>query len=101
MGSIKDWPALYKEVYRCLKPGGWFEHFDYSIDVRSDDDSIPEDCPWNGWGKLFQEAGDKMGRTFKVIEEGRNVEWFKDTGFQNIDTHRFKLPVGGWGKSVV
>lgn len=22
-GSIQDWPALFREAYRCTKPGGW------------------------------------------------------------------------------
>ncbi|KAM0436822.1 hypothetical protein ACHAPT_002534 [Fusarium lateritium] len=96
MGAIKDWPALYKEVYRCLKPGGWFEHLDYSIDVRSDDNSIPEDSPFNGWGSLFQKAGEKMGRSFRIIEDGQSLQWLKDAGFTDTDEHRFKLPTGGW-----
>lgn len=96
MGSIQDWPALYGEVYRCLKPGGWFEHQDYSIDVRADDGSVPKGSPLDGWGALFQEAGERMGRTFKVIEDGRNIAWFKDVGFDKVDNHQFKLPVGGW-----
>ncbi|KAH6888676.1 S-adenosyl-L-methionine-dependent methyltransferase [Thelonectria olida] len=96
MGSITDWPALYREIHRCLKPGGWFEHQDYSIDVVSDDDSVPKGSPLDGWGALFQEAGDRMGRTFNIIENGRNVEWFKGAGFERIGTHRFKLPLGGW-----
>jgi ubiquinone/menaquinone biosynthesis C-methylase UbiE len=96
MGAIKDWPALYKEIYRCLKPGGWFEHLDYSIDVRSDDNSIPEDSPLNGWGDLFQKAGERMGRSFKIIEDGQSLQWLKDTGFTAVNEHRFKLPTGGW-----
>ena len=96
MGSIKDWPALYSEIFRCLKPGGWFEHLDYSIDIASDDGSIRPGSAWDGWGKFFQDAGEKMGQTYRIIEDGRFVQWQRDTGFQNIDSHYFKLPFGGW-----
>ena len=29
-GTVKDWHTLYKEAYRCCKPGGWIEHIDAS-----------------------------------------------------------------------
>jgi hypothetical protein len=94
VASIKDWPALYKEVWRCLKPGGWFEHADFAIGIKSDDNSIPPDCVWGEWDKLFDEAGERMGRTFRVIQN--NVKWFEDTGFVGIESHPIKMPLGGW-----
>ena len=27
-GAIADWPRLYREMYRALKPGGWFQHLE-------------------------------------------------------------------------
>ncbi|KAH7629410.1 hypothetical protein B0T09DRAFT_401080, partial [Sordaria sp. MPI-SDFR-AT-0083] len=31
-GTIADWPALYKEVYKCTAPGGWIEHLDDDVE---------------------------------------------------------------------
>ena len=39
VGSISDWVAVYKEILRVLKPGGWFEHTEYGCDFVSDDES--------------------------------------------------------------
>ncbi len=96
MGSIKDWPALYKEVYRCLKPSGWFEHQDYDPHVRSDDGSVGPSSAWNEGGGIFIRAGEKLGRTFAVIIDHQNVGWMKDAGFQDVAERRLKLPLGGW-----
>jgi hypothetical protein len=96
MGSIKDWPAFYKEVYRCLKPGGWFEHVDYDPHVYSDDGSVGHDSAWNQWGDIFIQAGVKSGQTFKVIIDHNNVDWMRTGGFQNVEEHRLKLPLGLW-----
>ncbi|KAF7547501.1 hypothetical protein G7046_g8978 [Stylonectria norvegica] len=96
MGCIEDWPELYGKVYQSLKPGGWFEHIEYSFIVRSDDNSIPHGSPWINWGMIFKEAGDESGKTFQVIEDDRNIEWLEQAGFENINSHHFKIPIGDW-----
>jgi len=41
-GAIADWPALYGQAFRVLKPGGYLESFESSVDIKSDDGSIQE-----------------------------------------------------------
>lgn len=96
MGSIKDWPFLYSEVLRCLKPGGWFEHMDYDPHVYSDDGSLAPDSAWHAYGDLFITAGEKLGRTFNIIIDQANMGWMRDAGFVNVNERRLKLPMGGW-----
>ncbi|CRK37333.1 Secondary metabolism regulator LAE1 like protein [Verticillium longisporum] len=96
MGAIKDWPFLYSEVYRCLKPGGWFEHMDYDPHIYSDDGSLSPTSAWNDYGGFFIKAGEKLGRTFNIIMDKVNHGWMKDAGFVNVDELRLKLPMGAW-----
>ncbi|EFX05906.1 methyltransferase type 11 [Grosmannia clavigera kw1407] len=53
IGSVRDWPALFKEAYRVLKPGGWIESFECNGLFESDDDSIPEDSATSQWNDIF------------------------------------------------
>src|SRR5437667_7991972 len=81
IGSIKDWPKLYKQAFRCLKPGGILEHIDYELEIKCDDGTMPDDCIWHDWSRLFVDSGEKLGRTFAVIH--RSNGWMEEAGFQD------------------
>ena len=62
-GSIKDWPALYSEIFRCTKPGGYIEQLEMSIEFKSDDDSLGSpDHIMQRWSKVFIDNGEEQGR---------------------------------------
>jgi ubiquinone/menaquinone biosynthesis C-methylase UbiE len=68
-GSIKDWPALYSEIFRCTKPGGYIEQLEMSIEFKSDDDSLADpDHIMRRWSKIFIDSGEEQGRTFKIAD---------------------------------
>jgi trans-aconitate methyltransferase len=37
-GSMEDWPRLYSQAYKQLKPRGWVEMQEYEGRLRTDDD---------------------------------------------------------------
>lgn len=94
LGAISDWPALYGEALRTLKPGGWVENVDFDIHFRSDDGSVGEGHVLDGWGEMFCKSGDLMGKTFRVQEEAR--ELMEAAGFTNVVQKNYKVPIGGW-----
>ncbi|KAF4451325.1 demethylmenaquinone methyltransferase [Fusarium albosuccineum] len=57
IGSIKNWPSLMKEAFRVCKPGGYVESFEGSLDMESDDDTVPKRSAMADWGPIFKEAG--------------------------------------------
>ena len=96
LGSIKDWVKVYRECMRCLKPGGWLEHLDYSVILQSDDGSVPAGSAYDEWNAVFKEAGEKLGQTFNVTDNNGLVRRMEEAGFADVQTHYFKLPIGGW-----
>ncbi|RSM17901.1 hypothetical protein CDV31_003327 [Fusarium ambrosium] len=96
VGSIVDWPQLFKEAYKCLKPGGYIESHEALSRMDCDDGSIHEKSAMHQWGKFFVEGGKKIGRSFTIVEDEVQRKGMKEAGFVNIEERNFKVPIGGW-----
>ena len=95
-GCFKDWVKLYKECYRCLKPGGILEHQDLSLRTQSDDGSLTPEHMYDEFEKVFTEFGDKLGQPFELVLGGKQEKRMKEAGFRDVQAHTFKTAVGGW-----
>ncbi|KIL94136.1 hypothetical protein FAVG1_02698 [Fusarium avenaceum] len=96
VGSIVDWTALYKQAYKCLKPGGWIESHEAGPTIKSDDDSILAESAMGQWGKLFLEGGRRLQRPFSILEDDVQRQGMEEAGFTSIHEEEVKLPIGGW-----
>ncbi|RVD83831.1 uncharacterized protein DFL_005605 [Arthrobotrys flagrans] len=41
--AVKDWGKLAENVFKTLKPGGQRESQEHTVEITTDDDSVPED----------------------------------------------------------
>ncbi|KAK4240966.1 hypothetical protein C8A03DRAFT_12786 [Achaetomium macrosporum] len=94
-GSISDWQKFYCNAFRCCKPGGWMESHEASLLWRSDL-GIREESAMGQWGKVFQEAGRKTGRTFSLVDEGLQQKYMEEAGFVDIVVKDLPCPSGDW-----
>ncbi len=99
MGSISNWPRLYAQAYEHMAPGGWIQHLDMDIQFTSDDGTVGDGHIMSEWSKTFFEAGERMGKTFYVVDG--MAENITRAGFRDVYQIWFKVPVGGWTKDKV
>ncbi|KAF5011682.1 hypothetical protein FDECE_2220 [Fusarium decemcellulare] len=98
IGCIPDWPALFKQAYRVLKPGGWIESFEVSPTVTSDDGTVAPDSAMAQWDKIFIEASEKIGNTFTVVADEIQRPAMAEAGFVDIQEWNGKCPLSPWPK---
>lgn len=90
VGNIEDWYELFKEIFRALKPGGYFESKESSAIITSDDGTVTEDSALSQWGKVFNQAGKKWGRSFLIVEDDIQRKAMEAAGFVDIKEYPFK-----------
>lgn len=93
VGSIPDWTALFKQAYRCLKPGAYLESHEASARVLSDDGSVHDGSALGQWGEIFIEGGRKIGRPFTVVEDELQKKAMEEAGFVNIKVTTLKVSI--------
>ncbi|KAI1389997.1 S-adenosyl-L-methionine-dependent methyltransferase [Hypoxylon trugodes] len=106
-GAIRDWDALYAEMFRACKPGGWAEAVEPSIFICSDDDSVCEGdgSALSAWAHLFREANHKYGaksgqgpRPLDMLERDTILSGFRRAGFVDIVQRTVKCPLAPYSK---
>ncbi|RYP93427.1 hypothetical protein DL770_000470 [Monosporascus sp. CRB-9-2] len=96
LGSISDWPGLFKQALTALKPGGYVESFEADASFGSDDGSVTPDSPLLRWASINREGGKKLGKPFTVYSDNLQVKGMQEAGFTDITVKNFKIPVGPW-----
>ncbi|KAI2464813.1 S-adenosyl-L-methionine-dependent methyltransferase [Annulohypoxylon bovei var. microspora] len=96
-GGISDWDELFQQAYRVTRPGGWVQSCEADVDIRSDDDTVAPDGAYaTFWNMLYREASAKIGATFQPIDDNVQRTAFEKAGFECIEVHDYKFPIGGW-----
>ncbi|KAI1405186.1 S-adenosyl-L-methionine-dependent methyltransferase [Hypoxylon fuscum] len=96
-GAIADWNELLKQAYRVTKPGGWVQSCEADVEILSDDGTVAPDSAYElFWNMLYRNAGKKLGVSFQPMQENLQNKAFEEAGFESIQSHSYKFPVGGW-----
>jgi len=95
-GSVSDWPVIFREAYRVLSPGSWVESRELEAVLYSDDGTVEPGSALDTWGRLFTEAGKRIGKSFTVLVDDVQQIGIRAAGFVDVHAVDYKVPLGGW-----
>lgn len=94
IGFIDDWPKLYKQAFRVLRPGGTIEISDF-MGFYCDDGTLPRDSAmlkcYLAWRTGIQKAG-------KKLPDEEHAAGLTEVGFENAKYEPIKIAIGAWPK---
>ncbi|KAH8684951.1 S-adenosyl-L-methionine-dependent methyltransferase [Ilyonectria robusta] len=94
--AIKDWPALFAQAYRTLKPGGWIELPEFRWVYGCDDGTMHPDYTPPQMVANIRDGLATFGIDMHASE--KNEDRLRDAGFVNVRHEIKKVPVGPWPK---
>ncbi|KAL1999603.1 hypothetical protein VTN02DRAFT_4288 [Thermoascus thermophilus] len=93
--SIRNFPKLIKECYKCTEPGGWVEFQDWDATCRSEDGTTVGTAI-EDYYKLVIDGFETQGYDTRP---GPKLEgWFREAGFVDVKAEKIRLPLGTWPK---
>lgn len=92
-GSIPDWDAFFAQCWHSLKPGGYLEVVEHSVEPISDDNTVGPDHFYTFWGRTVVESGQYFGKSFTIWRESADL--LRRAGFDNVVESLYKWPVNG------
>ncbi|KAI0803849.1 S-adenosyl-L-methionine-dependent methyltransferase [Xylaria sp. FL0064] len=95
-GGVTDWPALFKQAYEKLKPGGLLEWTEMAIQIFDFESNLgdTELCP--KFLNLWRDLSKRNNIDFTPSPNG--PVWLVDAGFENIAQRIEILPIGDWAQ---
>ncbi|KAL7268303.1 hypothetical protein RUND412_009076 [Rhizina undulata] len=98
-GFLYDWPKLYRQAFKALKPGGWIELQDFCDFFCADDDSLPPNSTIlefeSYWEKGTNDCGREWKRAAPSMEPG-----LKEVGYVDVRVIRQQCLNGVDGVSL-
>ncbi|TEA17063.1 Secondary metabolism regulator LAE1 [Colletotrichum sidae] len=95
-GCISDWALFDREAFNALKPGGFFEVAHLEFHAKSQNQTLPEDHVFNRWATYIFDAFNKLGKTAEQHRNDGIVKNMEQAGFVDIQTSKWKIPIGAW-----
>ncbi|KAL7271335.1 hypothetical protein RUND412_005919 [Rhizina undulata] len=96
-GYIRDWPKLYRQAFKALRPGGWIEVQDIVGAFSADDDTWSPDNVIGKWTKYWEESVVKSGHDWSTVAP-ETANSLKDVGCVDVTEKVINFPIGGWAK---
>jgi len=95
-GSIANWPRLYQEIYRHLKPYyGYVEQVEIDWMPRSDDGTLLPGSYLVQWAEELMDAMDGFDRPLRM-DSNLTKQRMREVGLVDVNEEVIKFALNGW-----
>lgn len=95
-GGVRDWPAILKQAYNHLKPGGKIELTEGRTHLCCDDGTYSTKSETYRWVDTFHKIARANGLEFDPFP--MMPDWLREGGFVNVNVTERPCPIGTWPK---
>jgi len=95
VGSFLSWESFLANAFRALKPGGYVELQDVHTLNCDDSGDFPNTALYKWWD-LVRQAFAASGRHMLAAVKSKDL--MIKAGFEDVQEHVFKWPIGTWPK---
>lgn len=93
-GCIPDWDEFFRQCYSCLRPGGYVEVVEHSVEPVSDDETVGPNHFYKLWGETVVLSGVQFGKSFTIWRE--SADRLRRAGFVDVEEVDYKWPMNGY-----
>ncbi|KAI5926166.1 S-adenosyl-L-methionine-dependent methyltransferase [Camillea tinctor] len=87
------WPGYLRDIFRCLRGGGWCQMVEIDFNAQSDNGTITDGSALRQWSQTYLHA---MEQCKNPRAPRRLGGWLRDAGFTDVDERMIPLPMCGW-----
>ncbi|KAI0130469.1 S-adenosyl-L-methionine-dependent methyltransferase [Xylariales sp. AK1849] len=91
--SFGDPQSIMRKIYHHLRPGGWTEYQEGSLDIFCQDTSTLG-TSIHRWSLMVKNGARALGRDLEVAQKYK--EWLMEAGFVNVTERIIQVPGNTW-----
>ena len=96
--GIRDWPRVFRQSFKFLKPGGWVEYQEAELTFPLDSGSPKPNAEMASLSDDVQDAALKIGVDIRQAHSWKDS--IEAAGFVNHKMVQARWPLGPWSKSA-
>ncbi|KAI0406121.1 S-adenosyl-L-methionine-dependent methyltransferase [Xylaria palmicola] len=91
--NSERWTGYIRDMFRCLRPGGWVQMVEIDFNAQSDNGAIADNSALRQWSQTYLYA---MEQCKNPRAPRRLGGWLRNAGFTEVDERMIPLPMCAW-----
>ncbi|KAI0098212.1 S-adenosyl-L-methionine-dependent methyltransferase [Nemania sp. FL0031] len=91
--NSERWTAYIRDIFRCLRPGGWVQMVEIDFNAQSDNGALTDNSALRQWSQTYLYAMEQCKNPRAPRQLGG---WLRQAGFTDVDERMIPLPMCAW-----